>query len=190
MNYLVRELSKNIVKKLQPNKVVMVLGARRVGKTVLVKEILDQLHEPVLTLNGDDINVHDQLAIRSVENYKQMLGSYKILYIDEAQKIPEIGLKLKLMIDEIEDLKIIISGSSSFDIRLLYKNGISWKKSVVLVMFSIYQNPNDMLATLLDELSKEFPTYRRSCLKNLLLLTLGMLDNQTVCLNKIKVSIR
>jgi predicted AAA+ superfamily ATPase len=117
MEYLVRDLSMNIRKKLQSNKVVIVFGARRVGKTVLVKEILDQVNEPVLTLNGEDINVHDKLAIRSIENYKQIIGSYKLLYIDEAQKIPEIGLKLKLMIDEIEGLKIIISGSSSFDIH-------------------------------------------------------------------------
>ncbi|MBN2819296.1 MAG: ATP-binding protein [Bacteroidales bacterium] len=117
MNYLVRDLSNNIIKKLQSNKVVLIFGARRVGKTVLVKEILNQVNEPVLTLNGEDINVHDKLAIRSVENYKQILGSYKFLYIDEAQKIPEIGLKLKLMIDEIDGLKIIISGSSSFDIH-------------------------------------------------------------------------
>ena len=117
MNYLVRDLSENIIKKLQSNKVVIVFGARRVGKTVLVKELLEKINEPVLSLNGEDINVHDKLAIRSIENYKQLLGSYKFLYIDEAQKIPEIGLKLKLMIDEIEDLKIIISGSSSFDIH-------------------------------------------------------------------------
>jgi predicted AAA+ superfamily ATPase len=101
---------------LQPNKVVIVFGARRVGKTVLVKEILNKVNEPVLALNGEDITVHDKLANRSIENYRQILGSYRLLYIDEAQKIPEIGLKLKLMIDEIEGLKIIISGSSSFDI--------------------------------------------------------------------------
>jgi len=117
MDYLVRELSKNILRKLQPNKVVIVFGARRVGKTVLVNDILENVDQPCLSLNGEDINVHDKLAIRTVENYKQILGSYKLLYIDEAQKIPEIGQKLKLMIDEIEGLKIIISGSSSFDIH-------------------------------------------------------------------------
>jgi predicted AAA+ superfamily ATPase len=114
---LVRDLSDNILKKLKPNKVVLVFGARRVGKTLLVKEILAKVNEPVLILNGEDINVHDKLAIRSVENYKQILGTYKLLYIDEAQKIPEIGEKLKLMIDEIDGLRIIISGSSSFDIH-------------------------------------------------------------------------
>jgi hypothetical protein len=116
MEYLARELSENILKKLQPNKVVIVFGARRVGKTVLVKEILSKMDEPCLSLNGEDINVHDKLARRTVENYRQILGSYKLLYIDEAQKIPEIGLKLKLMVDEIKGLRIIISGSSSFDI--------------------------------------------------------------------------
>ena len=117
MIYLVRELSNLILKKLQPNKVVILYGARRVGKTMLVKEILANVNEPILRLNGDDINVHDKLSIRSIENYKQILGTYKLLYIDEAQKIPEIGLKLKLMIDEIEGLRIIISGSCSFDIN-------------------------------------------------------------------------
>jgi len=117
MIYLVRELTENILKKLQPNKVVIIFGARRVGKTVLVKEILSKIEEPILSLNGEDINVHDKLSIRTVENYRQLLGSYKILYIDEAQKIPEIGLKLKLMVDEIEGLRIIISGSSAFNIH-------------------------------------------------------------------------
>lgn len=116
MDYLVREISDNIIKKLKPNKVVLIFGARRVGKTVLVKKILETLGEPVLVLNGEDINVHDRLANRSIENYRQILGTYKLLYIDEAQKIPEIGLKLKLMIDELDGLRIIVSGSSSFDI--------------------------------------------------------------------------
>jgi predicted AAA+ superfamily ATPase len=72
---LVRDLSDNILKKLKPNKVVLVFGARRVGKTLLVKEILAKVNEPVLILNGEDINVHDKLAIRSIENYKQILGT-------------------------------------------------------------------------------------------------------------------
>lgn len=116
MKYLIRELSSIILKKLQSNKVVIVFGARRVGKTVMVKEILKRVDEPFLSLNGEDINVHDKLALKTVENYRQMLGSYRLLYIDEAQKIPDIGAKLKLMVDEIEGLKIIISGSSSLDI--------------------------------------------------------------------------
>ena len=117
VDYLDRELTESILKKLQPNKVVIIFGARRVGKTILVKEILSKIDEPVLSLNGEDINVHDRLSIRTVENYRQLLGSYKVLYIDEAQKISEIGLKLKLMVDEIDGLRVIISGSSAFNIH-------------------------------------------------------------------------
>jgi predicted AAA+ superfamily ATPase len=119
MHYLVRDLTEIILKKLQPNKVVFILGARRVGKTVLANEVLKQIDEPVLSLNGEDINTHEILSKRSVENYKKVLGSYKFLHIDEAQKIPEIGLKLKLMVDSIDGLKVLITGSSSFD---LYKD--------------------------------------------------------------------
>ena len=116
MNYLVRELTQILIKKLQPNKVILILGARRVGKTSLIKNLLEQLDEPFLSLNGEAINVHDMLAMRTVENYLQILGSKRLLFIDEAQKIPDIGQKLKLMIAEIPGLKIIVTGSSSFDI--------------------------------------------------------------------------
>lgn len=153
MNYLVRDLSKNIIKKLQPNKVVIVFGARRVGKTVLVKEVLKQLNEPILMLNGEDINVHDKLAIRSVENYKQILGSHKLLYIDEAQKIPEIGLKLKLMIDEIDDLKIIISGSSSFDIHKDAGEPLTGRK-YSFNLFALAENEYDQIENNISKIDK------------------------------------
>ena len=153
MEYLVRELSENIIKKLQPNKVVIVCGARRVGKTVLVKEILDKVNEPVLTLNGEDINVHDKLSIRSVENYRQILGSYKVLYIDEAQKIPEIGLKLKLMIDEIEGLKIIISGSSSFDIHKDAGEPLTGRK-YTFNLFALSENEYNQVENSISKIDK------------------------------------
>ncbi len=153
MKYLVRDISENVIKKLQSNKVVIVFGARRVGKTVLVKEILEKLNEPVLTLNGEDINVHDKLAIRSVENYKQILGSYKLLYIDEAQKIQEIGLKLKLMIDEIEGLKIIISGSSSFDIHKDAGEPLTGRK-YSFNLFALSENEYNQIENNIEKIDK------------------------------------
>jgi predicted AAA+ superfamily ATPase len=153
MDYLVRDLSKNIIKKLQSNKVVIVFGARRVGKTVLVKKLLEEINEPILSLNGEDINVHDKLAIRSVENYKQLLGSYKFLHIDEAQKIPEIGLKLKLMIDEIEDLKIIISGSSSFDIHKDAGEPLTGRK-YSFNLFALSENEYNQIENNIEKIDK------------------------------------
>jgi predicted AAA+ superfamily ATPase len=153
MIYLVRELSDLILKKLQPNKVVILYGARRVGKTMLVKEILANVNEPILMLNGDDINVHDKLSIRSIENYKQILGTYKLLYIDEAQKIPEIGLKLKLMIDEIEGLRIIISGSSSFDIHKNAGEPLTGRK-YTFTLYTLSENEYTQIENNINKMDK------------------------------------
>jgi len=162
MNYLVREITENLLNKLQSNKVVIVYGARRVGKTMLVKKILEKVNEPVLRLNGEDINVHDKLARRTIENYRQLLGSYKFLFIDEAQKIPDIGVKLKLMIDEIEGLKIIISGSSSFDINREAGEPLTGRKYT----FNLYALSEREYSQIEDRISKTDKLRERLVLGN------------------------
>lgn len=117
MSNIVRDLTEIILNKLRPQKVFILLGARRVGKTILIGSILDRIDAPKLILNGEDINVHDMLESRSIEKYRQLIGSNKYLYIDEAQKIPDIGQKLKLMIDEIPGLTMMITGSSALDVN-------------------------------------------------------------------------
>lgn len=106
-----------ISKKLQANKVVVLLGARRVGKTKLIEKILENAIEKYLFLNGDDVETHNLLEIQSTANFKRILGDTKFLIIDEAQEIPNIGKKLKLMVDTIADLKILVTGSSAFEIN-------------------------------------------------------------------------
>lgn len=113
----VRSLEDTIYRKLTPNKVLILLGARRVGKSYLLKKIRENINLSYLYLNGEDIQTHAVLDVRSAENYKSLLGGRSLLIIDEAQDIPDIGKKLKLMVDEIENLRIIITGSSSFDIN-------------------------------------------------------------------------
>jgi uncharacterized protein len=103
--------------KLKPGKVLVITGARRVGKTALLNALKDKIQEPVVFLNGDDMETNSLLEIRSTANYRRLLGSSRVLMIDEAQEIPNIGQKLKLMVDTIEDLKVIITGSSAFEIN-------------------------------------------------------------------------
>lgn len=117
MKYIGRSLEKLIIKHLKPNKVLIILGARRVGKTELIKHILAEIEEKTLILNGEDLDTQLALQDRSVRNYTQFLADTKLLVIDEAQAIPEIGLKLKLMVDSIEGLKIMVTGSSVFDLN-------------------------------------------------------------------------
>lgn len=117
-SYFKRAVFENFSKKVLPNKVLILLGARRVGKTELIKNYLKTIpSETYLQLNGEDINDANLLEERSVANYKRLLTNIDLLVIDEAQTISEIGLILKLIVDSIEGIKIIATGSSIFDLN-------------------------------------------------------------------------
>ena len=113
---ITRNLKQRIVECLKPNKVVIIFGSRRVGKTVLMSQIAEQFEGKKLILNGEDYDALALLENRSISNYRNLLEGIELLVIDEAQHIPEIGAKLKLMVDEIQEIKIMVSGSSSFDL--------------------------------------------------------------------------
>jgi len=116
MKYIKRFLEDKIKDNLTERKVILIYGARRVGKTMMLKHILNDIHEDYLLLNGEDMQHQSILKNRSTAHYKRLLGNRKLLVIDEAQAIPEIGMKLKLMVDTIPGIKIIATGSSSFDL--------------------------------------------------------------------------
>ncbi len=116
-----RLLQEKISKRITPGKVVVIYGARRVGKTVLLRELVNSFEGKTLLLNGEDYDVQSMLANRSVANYRHLFNGVELVAIDEAQNIPNIGSVLKLMVDEIDGLSVIASGSSSFD--LLNKTG-------------------------------------------------------------------
>lgn len=117
MMLLKRTIEDEVLKYLRPNKVVVLLGSRRVGKTVLIQQILNRISEPYLLLHGEDQDVRRQLEYRSTQRYKNIIGGKSLLIIDEAQKIPEIGNVLKLMVDTIAGIKILATGSSAFDLE-------------------------------------------------------------------------
>ena len=112
-----RTLYPHIHAKIRPGKAVLIFGARRVGKTILLRKIVDEWTSgPTMLLNGEDATVAEMLATRSVANYRGLLGGVNLLAIDEAQNIPEIGKILKLIVDEVPGLAVVASGSSSFDL--------------------------------------------------------------------------
>ena len=114
---LIRAIESQVLNSLSPQKVTVLLGPRRVGKTVLIRQVINQLSEPYLLLNGEDADVRQKLAYRSKQNYLNLLGDKRVLIIDEAQKIPEVGAILKLIADEIPGIKVLVTGSSAFDIN-------------------------------------------------------------------------
>lgn len=112
-----RELKAQVVKRIKPQKVMLIYGPRRVGKTLLLREIYNEFEGKKLLLNGESSDTVRMLSDRSISNYKHLFADVSLLAIDEAQHIPEIGMKLKLMVDEIPGLAIVATGSSSFDLQ-------------------------------------------------------------------------
>lgn len=111
-----RVLEKKLLSDIKPQKVVLLLGARRVGKTVLMEKLIREYGDGVVFLNGEDYATVEMLSARTISSYKQLFQGVKLLAIDEAQNIPHIGNILKLIVDHIEGLSVIVSGSSSFDL--------------------------------------------------------------------------
>lgn len=108
----------NVISSLLTNqKVMLVYGARRVGKTVLIRQVSEKYAGKTLFLNGEDASTEVMFRERTAAHYRQLLSGVDLLIIDEAQNIPEIGKILKLIVDDIENIQVIASGSSSFDLR-------------------------------------------------------------------------
>lgn len=116
-----RLLEERVRTKILPNKAVLIFGARRVGKTILLRQIIDKFEGKVLLLNGEDLDSVSILNEKSISNYSHILDGVNLLAIDEAQAIPDIGSKLKLIVDEMPGINVVATGSSSFD--LLNKAG-------------------------------------------------------------------
>ncbi len=111
-----RILQKNISSKFEDNKIVILLGPRQVGKTTLLKEFQKRVGLSTRWLNGDEPDVRIQLQDASSTLLRQIIGNHKLLIIDEAQRIENIGLILKLIHDSIPEVKIIATESSSFEL--------------------------------------------------------------------------
>ena len=111
-----RIIESQIQKQIGKQKVILLYGTRRTGKSTIVENIAAK-EENTLLLQGEDMDVSRLLQNRTVANYKRLTKGKKLIIIDEAQSIPEIGKILKLMIDTIKGITVIATGSSSFDLQ-------------------------------------------------------------------------
>lgn len=112
---IVRLLSESIIGNLPLKKTVVILGARQVGKTTLIQQ-LNLKKSDTLILNGDEPDVRELLTNINSSRLKNILGDKKNIIIDEAQLIPEIGLTMKLISDQLKDVQLYVSGSSSIEL--------------------------------------------------------------------------
>jgi len=136
--YIVQRHLENLNKAAVPGKAVIVYGARRTGKTTLVKRFLQDIDEPYLLVSGEDITVQGYLSCNSIEKLSAFVGANRLLVVDEAQKVPNIGANLKLIIDHIPDIRIVATGSSSFDLARKVGEPLTGRKTT-LKLFPLSQ---------------------------------------------------
>src|SRR6056297_655683 len=112
-----RTIEENIKQQLHDKRKIIVLyGPRQVGKTTLVNAIISGCHGKVLKINADEQIYNEVLSSRDFSKLKGLTEGYDLLFIDEAQRITDIGINLKILYDNLPELKIIVTGSSSLDL--------------------------------------------------------------------------
>ncbi len=114
--FINRLLEQNIEKSLFKGKIIIIYGPRQVGKTTLSKKLIEKYGSSSSYINCDDIHNKQQLEIHNAEHLRKFLGEGKFFVLDEAQRVKNIELTLKLIIDTFPDIQIVATGSSSFDL--------------------------------------------------------------------------
>ena len=101
---------------LKKGKVFVLYGPRRVGKTELIRKIISGFSGKLFVGTGDNQEVRELLSSQKLSQLQTAFGSYQLIFIDEAQRIPDVGFALKLLIDHFPEMIIVVTGSSSFDL--------------------------------------------------------------------------
>lgn len=123
---------------LKPGKVLIIYGPRQVGKTTLLRDFLSTTKLKYKLDSGDDIRLQETLSSQNIAIIKEYAAGYDLLAIDEAQKIPHIGQALKILIDQVSNLKVIATGSSSFELAGQIGEPLTGRKTT-LTLFPISQ---------------------------------------------------
>lgn len=139
---IIREIFKNVQEKMGKGKAIIILGARQIGKTTLVKSLLPIDSADGLFLDADNIEVQETLANANIERLKNIIGKATIVIIDEAQRIPNIGLSLKLITDNLPHVQLLVTGASSLELNLTNEplTGRKWEYPIFPISWQELSN--------------------------------------------------
>ena len=143
-----RQIINNIEKDFYKGKIIILLGARQVGKSTLIQMLPSLKLNNTLWLDGENADVHQLLKNANSERLKQLAGNNKVVVIDEAQKIENIGSILKLFADYCKEIQVIARGSSSFELRNSLNEPLTGRKfeyRLFPVSFSEMMQHTDLL---------------------------------------------
>ncbi|GGH16023.1 ATP-binding protein [Pedobacter zeae] len=125
-------------------KAFIIFGPRQTGKTTFVEQLLAKVNKKTLYLNGDDADVRETLAKPNAAQITQILAGYEVLFIDEAQRINDVGLLIKIIVDRFKHIQVIATGSSAFELSGKINESLTGRKyEMMLLPFSYAELVND-----------------------------------------------
>lgn len=130
---IIRIVEEQIKKALFGGRIIVLYGARQVGKTTILKKIAEENKDISLFLNCDEPDVRTELTEKTSTELKKYIGNKKLVLIDEAQRVKNIGLTLKLLIDTYPEIQVVASGSSSFDLANKINEPLTGRKKEFLL---------------------------------------------------------
>lgn len=123
-----RLLNKSILENFGKGKAIIILGSRQVGKSTLLKHIAEIQKDKILFLNCDDLQIKKSLERQSFSELQRIIGTNQIIIIDEAQRVIDIGLTLKILTDQFNFKQLLVSGSSSFELSNIINEPLTGRK--------------------------------------------------------------
>lgn len=132
-NYIPRCIEADIASKLngEIRRAIVLYGARRTGKTSLVRHLMEGIYpDSQLYINADDMPYAEVLSSKNFARISSLVSGYKLVVIDEAQRIPDVGLSLKLILDNMRDIRLIVTGSSSLELGSKVSEPLTGRKFV------------------------------------------------------------
>ena len=124
---IARNLEKSITSLFGKKKAIIIMGARQVGKSTLLQQMLVG-REDVVWMNGDDMDIQELFHEMTSTRIRAILGNNKFLVIDEAQRIKDVGLRMKLITDQVPEVQVIATGSSSFELAAKVNESLTGRK--------------------------------------------------------------
>ena len=125
---ITRIIKSKILARITDRKAIILLGPRQVGKSTLMEQLKSSFAQPVIMWNGDEADIRNLLKNPTSTKLKVLIGNAKTLIIDEAQRIEDIGLTLKLIVDQIKEVKVIATGSSAFELANKTNESLTGRK--------------------------------------------------------------
>ena len=143
-----RSIEDTIKDQLHGDRAIIVMGARQVGKTTLLKQIFATDGNDVLWMSGDEPDVRGMFENMTSTRLRSIIGNHRVVIIDEAQRIEDIGVKLKLITDQIPNVQLLATGSSSFELANKINEpltGRKWEYRLFPLSFTELANETNLI---------------------------------------------